>query len=182
MSCSSGIQHISEGSKSNCCKNSNYNKSFGCQGEEWITVELQDPFCNWAIVKMREAVFALCQNSVAFTLPTTVAPVECTLVTMVVLRSFSAALITSLSLNSKIFIRFCCEALLCTCNCKPSKSDNEGLERKWQLIKEANFRPISFEIQLPEITLKPISIADRNVVRQAEFCIPDLADVVSLMR
>ena len=35
----------------------------------------------------------LCQISVAFTQPTTVAPVECTLATMVALGSFSAALI-----------------------------------------------------------------------------------------
>ena len=34
------------------------NKSFGCQDEEWITVELQNPFCVRAVVKMREAVFA----------------------------------------------------------------------------------------------------------------------------
>ena len=54
---SDGIQPISEGSKykSNCRKNGNYNKSFG---EEWITVELQDPFSDWAVVKMRESVFA----------------------------------------------------------------------------------------------------------------------------
>ena len=51
---SNGIQHISEGSKykSNCRKNCNYDQLFGCQGEEWITVELQYPFCNWAVVKM----------------------------------------------------------------------------------------------------------------------------------
>ena len=55
-----GIQPISEGSKykSNCRKNGNYNKSFGCHGEEWITVELQAPFCDRAVVKMRETVFA----------------------------------------------------------------------------------------------------------------------------
>jgi len=35
----------------------------------------------------------ICQNSVAFTLPTTVAPVECTLATTVALGSFQAALI-----------------------------------------------------------------------------------------
>ena len=39
-------------------KNGNYNKSFGCHGEEWITVELQAPFCDRAVVKMRETVFA----------------------------------------------------------------------------------------------------------------------------
>ena len=57
---SDGIQPISEGSKykSNCRKNGNYNRTFGCQGEEWVTVELQDPFCDWAVVKMREIVFA----------------------------------------------------------------------------------------------------------------------------
>ena len=58
--CSDGILHITEGSKykSKCRKNGNYNKSFDCQGEEQITVELQDPFCNWAVVKMRETMFA----------------------------------------------------------------------------------------------------------------------------
>ena len=35
----------------------------------------------------------LCQNSVAFILPATVAPVECMLVTTVLLGSFSAALV-----------------------------------------------------------------------------------------
>ena len=49
-------------------------------------------------------------------------------------------------------------------------------------IKEVNFRPIIFEIQLPEMAFQPISIADRNVVRQAEFCVPNLAGLVSLMR
>ena len=44
-----------------------------------------------------------------------------------------------------------------------------------------NFQPISFEIQLPEMTFKPNSIADRNVVRQAEFRVPNLADLVSLL-
>ena len=32
--------------------------SFGCQGKQWITVELQDPLCDQAIVKMKEAMFA----------------------------------------------------------------------------------------------------------------------------
>ena len=32
-----------------------------------------------------------------------------------------------------------------------------------------NFRPISFEIQLPEMTFKPISIADRNAVPQTDL-------------
>ena len=46
-SCADGKQHIREGSKyKSNCKNSNYNTSFGCQGEERITVELQDPFCD----------------------------------------------------------------------------------------------------------------------------------------
>ena len=63
----------------------------------------------------------LCQNSVAFMLPTTVAPVKCTLVTMVALGSFFSCFNTSLSLNDNIFIRCCCRALLCTC--KPGKSD-----------------------------------------------------------
>ena len=40
---------------------------------------------------------------------------------------------------------------------------------------------ISFEIHLTEMTFKPINIADRNVVRPAEFCVPNLADLVSLM-
>ena len=44
-----------------------------------------------------------------------------------------------------------------------------------------NFWPVSFEIQLLKMTFKPISITDRNVVRQAEFCVPNLADLVSLM-
>ena len=55
--CSNGIQHISKESKSNCRKNSNYSNSFGYQGKEQITVELQDPFCNWAAAKMMEAMF-----------------------------------------------------------------------------------------------------------------------------
>jgi len=46
--------------------------------------------------------------------------------------------------------------------------------QRWELRKEVNFQPVSFEIQLPEMTLKPIRIVDRNVVRQAEFCIPTL--------
>ena len=37
-------------------------------------------------------------------------------------------------------------------------------------------------MQLPEMTFKPISIADRNVVRQAEFWVPNLAELVWLMR
>ena len=43
--------------------------------------------------KNEEGRVRLCQNSVTFTLPTTVAPVKHTLVTTVVLGSFSAALI-----------------------------------------------------------------------------------------
>ena len=61
----------------------------------------------------------LCQNSVAFTLPTTVAPVERTLATTVALGSFSSCFNTSLSLNGNIFIRLCCRALLRTC--KPAR-------------------------------------------------------------
>ena len=38
-------------------QNGNYNKSFSCQGKEQITAELQDPFWNWAVVKMREALY-----------------------------------------------------------------------------------------------------------------------------
>ena len=34
---------------------------------------------------------------------------------------------------------------------------------------------------MPEMTLKPVSIADRNVFRLTEFCVPNLADVVLLM-
>ena len=53
-------------------------KSFGCQGDEWITVELQDPFCDWAVVKIMEAVFAFAKiHWVAiYTTYISVAPVE----------------------------------------------------------------------------------------------------------
>ena len=152
-------------------KNNNYNKSFGCQGEKWITVKLQDPFCNWAVVKMREAMFAFAktQSHLCY---------SCT-------RIFFSCFNTSLSLNENIFIRLCCQVLLHTC--KPGKSDafshseNKGIERKWQLRKEMNFWPISSEIQQLEMTFKPISITERNVVRQTEFCVLNLADPASLM-
>ena len=120
--CSDGIQHISERSKfkSNCCKNGNYNKLFGCQGGV--------DYCGIArfILQLSSSkneggYVSLCQNSFAFMLPTTVAPVKCTLVTMVALGSFFSCFNTSLSLNDNIFIRCCCRALLCTC--KPGKSD-----------------------------------------------------------
>ena len=48
-----------------------------------------------------------------------------------------------------------------------------------------NFQPIiSIEIQLLKVTFissSLISIADRNVVRQAEFCFLNFADLVQLM-
>ena len=74
--------------------------SFGCQGKQWITVELQDPFCDQAIVKMRKAMFTFAKiqshldlHYLLLAICTTVAPVKCMLVTTVALGSVSDALI-----------------------------------------------------------------------------------------
>ena len=97
-------------------------------------MELQDPFCDSVNSSKNEGGrIRLCQNSVVFTLPTTVASVERTLVTTAALGSFSAALIL-LSPSTIIF--------------------------------SSDFA---------------VSIADRNVARQAELCVPNLADLVSSM-
>ena len=150
-------------------------------------MELQDPFCD-SSSKNEGGCVHLCQNSVTFTLPTTVTPVEWMLASTVALVIFFSCCNTSLFLNDNIFIRLCCWALHRTY--KPGKkqhvfswSKNKGIEKKWQhrIRKELNFPPISLEIQLPETTFKPISTADRNVVRQAKFCVLNLADLVLLM-
>ena len=114
----------------------------------------------------------------------------CTKIFFSSFNTLSLSLSLSLSLNDNNFfivIRLCCRVGLRTC--KPDEGDMFSAEvkpktsnRKQQRRKEVNFRPISFEIQLPEATFKPISIADRNVVRQAEFCIPNFAGLVSLVR
>ena len=143
--CSNGIQHISEGSKyeSNCRKNCNYDKSFGCQGEEWITVELQYPFCNWAVVFFFKwgggrgplpnfnHIYATYYNCTSRTYANDYSYT----------RIFFSCFNTCLSLND-IFITLCCPAFLYTC--KPGKSNmfsaqvktkaqkgSDNLERKW---------------------------------------------------
>ena len=68
--CSDGMQHISEGSKykSNCRKNSNYNKSFGCQGERVDHCGIAKSILWLSSSKNEGGCVRLCQNSVAFML------------------------------------------------------------------------------------------------------------------
>ena len=89
-------------------------------------------------------------------LPTTVAPVKCIASNYGCARIFFCCFNTSLSLNNNIFIRLCCWALLVLCTCKPGKSDmfSAKLKTKAQCRKEANFWPVSFEIQVPKATFK----------------------------
>ena len=71
----------------------------------------------------------ICQNSVAFTLPTTVAPVERTLATTVALGSFQAALIL-LSPSTVIFSSdFAAERFFARVS-QPGKSDFFSAEMK----------------------------------------------------
>ena len=165
--CFKGIQHISEGSKykSNCCKNGNYNKPYGCLGEEEMIdhCRIARSTLRLSSSKNEGGSVYLCQNSVAFMLPTTtttVAPVECTLVTMFALGSVSVALILlspSSDFIAKCFFA-CVNQLKVTCF---------QLEWKRRRRKEVNFWLVGFEIQLLEMTFKPVNIVDRNVVRQA---------------
>ena len=89
-------------------------------------------------------------------LPTTVAPVKCIASNYGCARIFFCCFNTSLSLNNNIFIRLCCWALLVLCTCKPGKSDmfSAKLKTKAQSRQEANFWPVSFEIQVPKATFK----------------------------
>ena len=79
------------------------------------------------------------------------------------------------SLSDSIVIRPHCRSHLCTC--KPGKSSmfsaevktkaskgNDSVERKWFF-----FWPVSFKIQLLEVTFKPVSIANRNVLGEQSF-------------
>ena len=61
---------------------------------------------------MREAMFAVAkiQSHLRYPMPTTVAPVECTLATSCA-RIFFNCFNTSLSFNDDIFIRLCCQVL-----------------------------------------------------------------------
>ena len=80
--------------KSNCHKSGKFNKSFGCQGKEQISrsVKLQDSFQDWAVVKNRGSVFtfAKIQLHLCYLIQLHTSR---TYTTMVVLGSFSAALI-----------------------------------------------------------------------------------------
>ena len=112
-------------------------------------------------------------------LPTTVAPVEHMLATVVALGSFTAALIL-LCPSMIIFLSdFAAECFFTCVNQVKMTCFQPNWKQRHR--KEVNFWPISFEMQLPVMTFKPISMTDRNVVRQAEFCVPNLADLVLLM-
>ena len=111
---------------------------------------------------------------------TYIAPVKCMLVTTVVLGSFSVALIL-LSPSTIIFSSDFAAKCFFT-RVSQVKATCFQPKREKRCRKEVNLRPISFEIQLPEMTFKPISIADRNIIRQAECCILNHASLVSLIR
>ena len=114
------------------------------------------------------------QNSVAFMLSTTDAPVKCMLATMVALGYFSAALLLlSLSLPQWYYFHQTATQRFFAC-VSQVKATCFQLKWKQRQRKKINFWPISFKIQLPEVTFKPISIADRNVVRKAEFAFQNL--------
>ena len=110
----------------------------------------------------------LCQNSVAFMLPTTTTSTtvySCTSqmytsdygCARIYFSCFNTSLSPSSYFTAKCFFA-CVNQLKVTC-----------LQLKWKQRrrKEVNFWPVGFEIQLLEMTFKPVNIVDRNVVRQA---------------
>ena len=143
--------------------------------------QLQDPFCNQAAVRIWAAVistFIQFCNEVQLHLIDYqwmyASDYSCAKII-----SFSAALIL-FSLSTTILLSdFAAEHIFAHVSQVKATCFYPKWKQKRQ--KEVNFQPISFKKQLPEVIFKPITTADKNVVRQAEFYIPNFTNLVLLM-
>ena len=168
--------------KSNSHKSGKLNKSFGCQGKEQISgsVELQDPFRDWAVVKKkRQSVFTVAKIQLRLCCLIQLHTSQ-TYVTTVVLGSFPAALIILSPSVVILLFDFAVEHFFTRVSLvKATCFQLKWKQRSRKEVTACLINQLSSAIQLLEMTFKPINITDRNVVLCSKLCQSGFVDVLN---